>query len=82
MFDIICTFGGSDKPYSILDFQKLPDNTIELLRYSLVCPDCRKQAYYRKKSVDGKKGLFWFQILYLPGNYSFISTTKGGQECD
>lgn len=58
MFDIICTFGGSDKPYSILDFQKLPDNTIELLRYSLVCPDCRKQAYYRKKSVDGKKACF------------------------
>ncbi|CAI2160863.1 Uncharacterised protein [Serratia quinivorans] len=58
MFDIICTFGGSDKFYSILDFQKLPDSDIEKLRYSLVCPDCRKQAFYRKKSVDGKKACF------------------------
>jgi hypothetical protein len=36
MFDIICTFGGRDKFYSILDFQKLPDSAIEQLRYSLV----------------------------------------------
>ncbi|MEX9225919.1 hypothetical protein AB7W58_23230 [Providencia rettgeri] len=58
MFDIICTFGGSDKYYSILDFQKLPDTDIEKLRHSLVCPNCHEQAFYRKKSIDGKKACF------------------------
>lgn len=58
MFDIICTFGGGERFFSILDFQKLSDSDIEKLRHSLICPECREQAFYRKKSVDGKKACF------------------------
>ncbi|MHA4830451.1 hypothetical protein [Enterobacter ludwigii] len=58
MFDTICTFVGSEKPFSILDFQKLSETDIEKLRHSLICPVCREQAFYRKKSVDGKKACF------------------------
>lgn len=58
MFIIICTFDGFDKYYSILDFQKLPDDEINKLRHSLVCPGCRKLAFYRKKSIDGKIACF------------------------
>ncbi|WP_083264875.1 hypothetical protein [Candidatus Erwinia dacicola] len=49
MFNSICTFGGVDKCYSVIDFQKLPEKEIEKLRHSLVCPGCREQAFYRKK---------------------------------
>ncbi|EDC5554975.1 hypothetical protein GAR96_24455 [Salmonella enterica] len=49
MFNSICTFGGIDKCYSVIDFQKLPEKEIEKLRHSLVCPGCREQAFYRKK---------------------------------
>lgn len=58
MFNSICTFGGVDKCYSVIDFQKLPEKEIEKLRHSLVCPGCREQAFYRKKSVDGKQACF------------------------
>lgn len=51
MFNSICTFGGVDKYYSVIDFQKLSEKEIEKLRHSLVCPGCREQAYYRKKSL-------------------------------
>lgn len=36
MFDIICTFGGGERFFSILDFQKLSDSDIEKLRHSLI----------------------------------------------
>lgn len=58
MFDVICTFGGNEKAYSILDFQKLKDEEIEKLRHSLVCPKCRGNAFYRKKSVNGNSACF------------------------
>lgn len=58
MFDSICTLGGIDKYYSVIEFQKLPESEIEKLRHSLVCPGCREQAFYRKKSVDGKQACF------------------------
>lgn len=58
MFNSVCTFGGIDKYYSVIDFQKLPEKEIEKLRHSLVCPGCRESAFYRKKSVDGKQACF------------------------
>lgn len=58
MFDIICVFDGSDKVYSIIDFQRLSENEIEKRRYSLICPTCRQRSFYRKKSRDGKRACF------------------------
>lgn len=58
MFDIICTFDGRDKFYSILDFQNLSDSDIEKLRHTLICPDCRELAFYRKRSGVGKTAHF------------------------
>jgi len=58
MFNCICTFGGVEKYYSVIDFQRLTESEIEQLRHSLICPGCREQAFYRKKSVDGKQACF------------------------
>lgn len=58
MFDAKCTFGGNLKTYSIVEFQKLPDDDIERLRQYLGCRKCGGKAFYRKKSVDGKAACF------------------------
>ncbi|MGJ0579831.1 hypothetical protein ACR71G_17590 [Xenorhabdus bovienii] len=58
MFDAKCTFGGNLKTYSIVEFQKLPDDDIERLRQFLECRKCGGKAFYRKKSVDGKAACF------------------------
>ncbi|MDY3586216.1 hypothetical protein RJR36_00230 [Enterobacter asburiae] len=79
MFNSICTFGGVDKCYSVIDFQKLPEKEIEKLRHSLVCPGCREQAFYRKKSVDGKQACFG--RMAPAGKYTLTATTKGSQKC-
>ncbi|MDW2170136.1 hypothetical protein R7Z48_11925 [Vibrio sp. 1567] len=58
MIDAICTYGSTRKTYSILVFQNLSDSEIEKYRQHLECPECGGQAYYRKKSIDGKAACF------------------------
>ncbi|MCK8073976.1 hypothetical protein [Vibrio sp. 1CM23M] len=60
MIDAVCTYGDKQKTYNILNFQKLSESEIERYRQYLECPDpkCRAQAYYRKKSKDGKAACF------------------------
>lgn len=58
MFDAACTHPNAQKTYNILSFQKLPDTDIERYRQHLECPRCGGQAYYRKKSSDGKAACF------------------------
>ena len=55
MFNSICTFGGVDKCYSVIDFQKLPEKEIEKLRHSLVCPGCREQAFCRENTLSPQR---------------------------
>ncbi|TOL77275.1 hypothetical protein CGH89_25105, partial [Vibrio parahaemolyticus] len=42
------------------NFQKLSDSDIEKYRQYLECPNpkCAAEAYYRRKSVDGKAACF------------------------
>lgn len=58
MIDAVCTYGNTRKTYSILVFQNLSDSEIEQYRQHLECPECGGQAYYRKKSIDGKAACF------------------------
>ncbi|MCA6720261.1 hypothetical protein R7Z44_14485 [Vibrio sp. 1409] len=58
MIDAVCTYGNTRKTYSILVFQNLSDSEIEKYRQHLKCPECGGQAYYRKKSIDGKAACF------------------------
>lgn len=59
MLDAICTFDEDNpKIYSIFEFTRLPEAQIDKLRYSLLCPVCRQQAYFRKASKDGKQACF------------------------
>ncbi|EHR40298.1 hypothetical protein [Alishewanella jeotgali] len=58
MLDAVCTYAGTQKTYNILNFQKLPETDIEKYRQHLKCPKCGGQAYYRKKSSDGKAACF------------------------
>lgn len=59
MLDAICTF-DKDKPktYSIFEFKALPEAEIDKLRYSLLCPVCKQQAYFRRASKDGRQACF------------------------
>lgn len=59
MLDAICTLETSkDVIYSVLKFQQLSDDEIELYRQYLICPVCSQKAYYRKASIDGKAACF------------------------
>lgn len=58
MIDAVCTYGNIRKTYSILVFQNLSDSEIEKYRQHLECTECGGQAYYRKKSIDGKAACF------------------------
>ncbi len=60
MIDAICTYGGNRKIYDIFSFQKLDDSDIEKYRQHLICPDsnCGAEAYFRRKSKDGKAACF------------------------
>ncbi|MFH4750660.1 hypothetical protein [Vibrio alginolyticus] len=60
MIDAVCTYGGKRKTYNIFNFQKLSNSDIEKYRQHLECPNlkCSAEAYYRKKSVDGKAACF------------------------
>lgn len=58
MIDAICTYNNEQKTYNIFSFQELCDSDIEKFRQHLECPDCSGQAYYRKKSKDGKAACF------------------------
>lgn len=60
MIDAVCTYGGKRKTYNIFNFQKLSNSDIEKYRQHLECPNakCAAEAYYRKKSVDGKAACF------------------------
>ncbi|EOB3920747.1 TPA: hypothetical protein NJZ31_002902 [Vibrio parahaemolyticus] len=60
MIDAICTYDGKRKTYNIFNFQKLSNSDIEKYRQYLECPNpkCAAEAYYRKKSVDGKAACF------------------------
>lgn len=67
MLDAICYFSEAapknkieenEKVFSIFEFKALPDEEVNRLRYSLLCPVCRQQAYYRKASKDGKQACF------------------------
>jgi len=59
MLDAICTFDEDNpKTYSIFEFKALPEADIDKLRYSLLCPVCKQQAYFRKASKDGKQACF------------------------
>jgi hypothetical protein len=67
MLDAICIFdesnekhseSKSEKVFSIFEFKALPDAEIDKLRYSLLCPVCRQNAYFRKASKDGKQACF------------------------
>jgi hypothetical protein len=80
MFNSICTFGGVDKCYSVIDFQKLPEKEIEKLRHSLVCPGCREQAFYRKKVLMVNRPVLGPGTAPA-GKYTLTATTKGSQKC-
>ncbi|QGX61700.1 hypothetical protein [Alteromonas mediterranea] len=60
MIDAVCTYGEERKIYNILSFQELSDSDIEKLRQYLQCPNpkCEGEAFYRKKSKDGKAACF------------------------
>ncbi|MFA0894303.1 hypothetical protein [Vibrio cholerae] len=60
MIDAVCTYGGKRKTYNIFSFQKLSDSDIEKYRQYLECPNpkCAAEAYYRRKSIDGKAACF------------------------
>ncbi len=60
MIDAVCTYGGKRKTFNILNFQKLPNSDIEKYRQYLECPNpkCSAEAYYRRKSTDGKAACF------------------------
>ncbi|MEI6896207.1 MAG: hypothetical protein V5786_01725 [Psychromonas sp.] len=59
MLDAICKFDDdNEKIFSIFEFKALPENDINTLRYSLLCPVCKQQAYFRKASRDGKQACF------------------------
>ncbi|HGS4860663.1 TPA: hypothetical protein ACMDP8_001741 [Vibrio cholerae] len=60
MIDAVCTYGGKRKTYNIFNFQKLSNSEIEKYRQYLECPNpqCAAEAYYRRKSVDGKAACF------------------------
>lgn len=59
MLDAICTFDEDNpKIYSIFEFKTLAEADIDKLRYSLLCPVCKQQAYFRKASKDGKQACF------------------------
>ncbi|CAI2296770.1 hypothetical protein [Vibrio parahaemolyticus] len=58
MIDAVCTYVNTRKTYSILVFQNLSDSEIEKYRQHLECPECGGQAYYRKRSIDGKAACF------------------------
>lgn len=59
MFDAICTFDPEHpKTYSIFEFKVLPESEIDKLRYSLLCPECHQQAYFRRASIDGRQACF------------------------
>ncbi|WP_413700059.1 hypothetical protein ACLKMH_22670 [Psychromonas sp. KJ10-10] len=65
MIDAICTLYAQDdenkagnKVFSIFEFKALPESEINRLRYSLICPDCKQVAYFRKASRDGKQACF------------------------
>ncbi|HIF9498094.1 TPA: hypothetical protein ACX6SJ_002544 [Photobacterium damselae] len=60
MIDAVCTYGGERKIYNIYNFQKLSDSDIEKYRQYLECPNpkCAAEAYYRRKSTDGKAACF------------------------
>lgn len=47
-----------DKEYGILEFQQLEPTKILALRHNLICTACQKPAYFRKRSIDGKKACF------------------------
>jgi len=59
MLDAICTFDKDNpKTYSIFEFKVLPEAQIDKLRYSLLCPVCKQQAYFRRASKDGRQACF------------------------
>ncbi|ELS9243391.1 hypothetical protein R6I31_000057 [Vibrio cholerae] len=60
MIDAVCTYGGKRKTYNIFSFQKLSDSDIEKYRQYLECPNpkCAAEAYFRRKSIDGKAACF------------------------
>ncbi|EKO3820320.1 hypothetical protein NTH40_001856 [Vibrio harveyi] len=60
MIDAVCTYDGKRKTYNIFNFQKLTNSEIEKYRQYLECPNpkCAAEAYYRRKSVDGKAACF------------------------
>ena len=59
MLDAICTFDPEHpKTYSIFEFKVLPESEIDKLRYSLLCPACQQQAYFRRASIDGRQACF------------------------
>ncbi|MCG9729167.1 hypothetical protein L1D44_04825 [Shewanella sp. Isolate13] len=60
MIDAVCTYDGKRKIYNIYNFQKLSNSDIEKYRQYLECPNpkCAAEAYYRRKSVDGKAACF------------------------
>lgn len=59
MLDAICTFDKKNqKTYSIFEFKALSDEQIDKLRYSLICPECKQKAYFRRASKDGRQACF------------------------
>ncbi|EFP95654.1 hypothetical protein [Vibrio caribbeanicus] len=60
MIDAVCTYGGKRKTYTIFNFQNLSSSDIEKYRQYLECPNpkCAAEAYYRRKSIDGKAACF------------------------
>ena len=60
MIDAVCISDGKRKTYNIFNFQKLSNLDIEKYRQYLECPNpkCAADAYYRRKSVDGKAACF------------------------
>ncbi|KLU53418.1 hypothetical protein EL84_14075 [Paenibacillus sp. VT-400] len=49
----------NNKKLSILKFEILPPGEKEIVKKKLICFECRVQAFYRRKTKDGKQACFY-----------------------